>query len=533
MLSLSFGFKPNPFRNMRNDMILPLHQWLKELSVAAPLPYLEEKLTTHPEYPSLASITGLLDDLGLENGAYVVNKADWDELPFPFVAHLNDQQGKLVIVRQRDKSMMDKGGKLEHWHGIAVFAEKPAGWLHQEVNDLLLRQKRRHMYWLLSLSLLAVCCFAVLSPSFSLLSFALLGTTIAGLGIAVLIIQTAAGGGNELTEKLCGVQHDEGCNAVLHSKGSKIGGAFSWSDIGIIYFSASLLLLLNGNPLLPVFSAMAVPFLLFSLYYQWRIIKQWCTLCLLTLAVIGVQFALHWPALTTLSITAVNLSAVAFSGVAFLGSAVVWTGLIRPLIKEKNKIKEDKFRLQRFRYNANIFQTMLHQQKKVNATPWMDDLQTGNPDSPVQIMVACNPYCAPCAKTHQLLHELSGNKQIGVTIRFTSNPSVKDDMRTEAVTYLLRLLSGKSAEFKRAVLHDWYALMNLQQFSLQHPLDSLQEVDDELRQHQQWIDDARVSFTPTLFINGYEMPKEYTAEDLLPVLRVMSGMAAVSEMETT
>lgn len=518
---------------MRNEMIAPLHQWLKDLSVAVPASYLQHKLNTHPEYPSLASITDLLDDLGIENGAYVVNKHDWDDLPLPFLAHLNAQQAKLVIVRKEDKAELGEGGRLQDWDGIAVFAEKPVDWKNKEVDNYIQQQQKKNGLRMLSATLLLISSVLVLYPSFDATSIFLLLTSIAGLALSIMIVQKELGFRNVVTEKLCSLQGDEGCDAVISSKGSKIGASFSWSDAGIMYFSSYLLLLVSHHSLLPVYTAMAVPFTFFSLYYQWKIIGKWCTLCLLTLAVTSLQFALQWTALATLTVAAFNVPSLAFAVFTLALITILWLGLIRPLLKDRETIAEDKFRLLRFRHNPNVFQSLLHQQKKVNVTPWVDDLQIGNAASQVQIMVACNAYCAPCAKTHQLLHELSEKNHIGITVRFTSNPSVKDDMRTEAVTYLLRLLSGKSTEFKRGVLHDWYALMNLQQFSLRYPLDSLYEVDDELYQHQQWIDDARVAVTPTLFINGYEMPKEYTVEDLLPVLRGMPGTAVVSEMETT
>ncbi|MCG2612723.1 hypothetical protein LZZ85_00465 [Terrimonas sp. NA20] len=516
---------------MRNELIAPLHQWLKELTVAVPARYLQQKLAAHPEYPSLASITDVLDDLGLDNGAYVVNRNDWNDLPTPFLAHLNDQQGKLVIVHKDDQRELSQGGKLAGWTGIAVFAEKPAGWRNVELNDYLLRQRKVNTYWILSLSLLLLSGIAVLIPVFSVASTFLLLSAFAGLGLSVLVIQKESGISNELTEKLCGVQSDEGCAAVIESKGSKISGSFSWSDAGIIYFSAYTLLLLNGSSLLPILTASAIPFLFFSVYYQWKVIRRWCTLCLLTLGVIGIQFALLWPSLITMSFHSITISTVALAVAVCLMSAIVWRGVIKPLLEENQTVQEEKFRLQRFRHNSGMFQALLRQQPKAEVSAWEDDLQLGNADSPLQFVVACNPYCGPCAKTHEVLHKLADRQQVGVTVRFTSNPVDKADPRTAAVAYLLQLASGRSAAFKKEMLHDWYRVMDLEQFSMQYPDGRSVDVAHAVQQHQQWIDEARVAVTPTIFLNGHVLPKEYTAEDLLILVRGMhAGVLSANEV---
>jgi uncharacterized membrane protein len=517
---------------MRNEMIAPLCQWLKDLSVAVPASYLNRKLSAHPEFPSLVSITDVLDDLGIENGAYVVNRNDWSDLPLPFLAHTDDKNRKLVIVSRNDKAELEAGGRLEKWNGIAVFAEKPVGWKNEEVDRFVKQEKRIKSYWIVALSALLLLAVSVLIPVFSLNTLFLLLTTIAGLALSVLIVQKELGFSNELTELLCGVSDDKGCEAVMGSKGSKIFDTVRWSDAGIIYFSAYSILLLSGNSLLPVLTAMVVPFTLFSVYYQWRVVKKWCTLCLLTLAVILLQAGLQWPSLNELSSGVFNISPIAFAGFAFLCCSILWLGVIRPLLKDNRVIEAEKFRLLRFRNNSSTFLALRQQQRKVDVTPWEHDIQLGDPDSALQVMVACNPYCGPCAKTHHTLHALISKNKIGLTVRFSSDPLNQSDRRTEAVRYLLQLLQGKSPVLRKEILRDWYEWMDMEKFSAHYPIYPELNVDRELRQHQQWIDDARVAYTPTIFINGYELPKEYAAEDLAVLLYGMNaGILSGNEME--
>lgn len=155
----------------------------------------------------------------------------------------------------------------------------------------------------------------------------------------------------------------------------------------------------------------------------------------------------------------------------------------------------------------------------MDTTPFEHDLQLGNAHAPLQIMVACNPYCGPCAKAHEQLHKLLEKNDKGLTIRFTIKHDKKDDPKTKAVEYLLRLMAGKTASYKKKVVHDWFLQMNMEQFTAAYPLKVDVDVNTQLQQHGQRADDAGIQFTPTIFINGYELPRQYNTADLAALIR--------------
>ncbi len=126
--------------------------------------------------------------------------------------------------------------------------------------------------------------------------------------------------------------------------------------------------------------------------------------------------------------------------------------------------------------------------------------------------------CSPCAKTHEILHELLDSMDAGLSVRFTIDKA-KNGKHMQAVEYMLQLLAGKGADYKRQVLHDWYLLMDLEQFSKKYPLREKNNVDRLLKKQEKWAKETGISFTPTIFINGNELPGQYTADDLIFVLR--------------
>lgn len=224
-----------------------VYQWLRQLRVPVSSKYLAQQLRSHTDYPSLLSVTGILDQLGIDNAAVVVDKERLDEIPAPFLAHGNMQGGGFMIVDNLDR-FKNNEAFYKNWNGVIVVAEKAEQLKSKE---------------------------------------------------AVVIVQHELCINNEITERLCAVSNQTDYNAVLNSKGSKLFGWFSWADAGIIYFSSLSLALLvslftGGGNSINTFTVLAVcslPFTLFSVLYQWRVVKKWCTLCLLTVTTLWLQFA--------------------------------------------------------------------------------------------------------------------------------------------------------------------------------------------------------------------------------------------------
>jgi hypothetical protein len=96
--------------------------------------------------------------------------------------------------------------------------------------------------------------------------------------------------------------------------------------------------------------------------------------------------------------------------------------------------------------NPDIFKALLQQQRRVDTTPFENaclpgrqDLQLGNPDADLQIMVACNPYCGPCANAHLIIDELlDENDSPKVQIIFTASDDEKD-CKAKSVKHLMAL----------------------------------------------------------------------------------------------
>lgn len=509
---------------MNAKLSQPVFKWLYHSGIKVSHTYLDHQLQSHPDYPSLASITDTLDELGIENMSLVVDKEKLDELPVPFLAHSPLNGGGFMVVNNIEEQIRQDKEFEKNWDGIVVLAEKPTGWHHTENENALTKDKTIRQQTIFGIAAIGLLAAFFLFNHFSFSLAGLLFASIAGLSIAILIIQQKLGISNEIIEQLCSASKETDCNAVINSKGSKLGIWMNWADAGIIYFTSFLLLLIisAASSLLFLLASAAIPFIFFSVYYQWRVVKKWCILCLLTVVVLVMQFALLMPVALSLAkggLEGFPGDTLFFAAFVFTTIAAAWLLVIKPALQKNKELIDKNYSLLRFKNNPDVFNALLQQQRRVDTTPFENDLQLGNPDAPLQIIVACNPYCGPCAKTHETLNELVEKNDIGLTIRFSLKAENKEDKKTQTVEYLLQLLTDETNVYKRKVMHDWYENMGMKTFRLQYPLQNKKNVDVLLRLQDRWSDKVKIAFTPTIFINGYELPKQYRANDIKNLIR--------------
>ena len=246
--------------------------------------------------------------------------------------------------------------------------------------------------------------------------------------------------------------------------------------------------------------------------------KKWCRLCLVAVTLLWMQLIALIPQLQQIGNWKFELQYLILFSLSIIFIASLWLAF-KSLLNANKEIEKEDFSNLRFKNNPDVFAALLQKQKKVDTTPFENDLQIGNADSPLQIVVACNPYCGPCAKAHKLLEELVEKNDIGLVIRFAIRTENKEERKLQAVQYLLQLSMGAEIQYKERLFHNWYEKMDLDNFKTDYPLSLIPNVEDQLKQHERWTDKADVAFTPTIFINGYKLPKQYKAEDLKKLIK--------------
>ena len=296
-------------------------QLVKALDVPVTATTVIERVESHPDFPSLYSISDNLSSWKVENAAFQVDAEKLDELPVPFIAHTRKGGSTFVLVQQVNGSVdiiNEKGRRetlsreafLKSWTNTVLLAEKSAG--SGELNYQ--KQRQRETISNLRLPLIAGGCLLFAVVYGLLFSDALPGTLssvllllkLGGSFVTSLLLWFEIDKKNPLLQQICTGQKNTNCKAVLESKAAKLFGWLNWSEIGFFYFAGGFLAILftpfaqgSSFSALALLNLTALPYTVFSVFYQWRVAKQWCPLCLVVQALLILEFAVFMLAIGT------------------------------------------------------------------------------------------------------------------------------------------------------------------------------------------------------------------------------------------
>lgn len=510
-------------------------------------------LEAHPDYPSLASVSDILSNYGVSNLAIRVDPARLAEVPVPFIATVKGEKSEIdfySVVRdvsgdrvsffdsERNKwTDLPQKVFLQRFSGTILLVEagRPDHTGEPDYEKKHKEETRKHaLQWFVAMVLpfllLVDCISAFIRLGAGAVYPVLFSMEIlCGSIIGILLIWYDLDRYNPMLQQICGAGKKINCGAVLQSKASKIAGV-SWTALGFTYFTGLLLLFLTVGIAAPraLFAAswlnvLALPYVLFSVYYQWRVAKQWCVLCLSVQALLVLQFAVAaaagWHTLYTPAGVTPNLVLLVLS--VFAVPFVAVTVLV-PALQKAKEGKGDKGELQRIKHSPEIFDALLARQKAVTVPAEGLGITLGNPEARYKVIKVCNPYCGPCARAHPLMEEvLENNPDVQMQIIFMAT---SNDHRTPPARHLMAVaqVSENEQQIKQA-LDDWYLAKkkDYEAFASKYPVNgALQQQDDKLNTMHDWCRKMDIRVTPTFFLNGRQLPPVYNVADLKYFLTV-------------
>ncbi len=350
---------------------------------------------------------------------------------------------------------------------------------------------------------------------------------ITGLIVSVFLLLQSLGKSNSLIQQICGGDTKHNCNHILSAKAANISSWLSLSDLGFLYFSGSLLLLLlsqnsHAVSILVLFNLLALPFTFWSVYYQWRIAKTWCRLCLIIQGLFWLQAIASFFILQDFPLFQdFNFIRISGLGLIFIFPLVLWL-TVKPIYKSTQTIRPLKQELNKLKYNVDTFKNLLISQKQYVGTLPKTTIVLGNPDSNLEITMASNPFCSPCAKAHQFLEEWLKKEidfRLNIIYTFTMD---KNEKQNQFFSHLVKLKT-ENEQIVGAALQDWYKddYGKLDKWKEKYPIKA-EETDKLLLLEQvNWCKLNEVKGTPTFYINGYVLPENYRLKALKYVLMNM------------
>ncbi|RFS18819.1 hypothetical protein DVR12_26845 [Chitinophaga silvatica] len=522
-------------------------QLSNELGTRVSYTAIKNKITDHPYFPTMLSISDVLHSFRIDNVTAVFDKEQLLHIPTPFITLIRGKstsQKRFAVVKKVNHAIVEYfnveirkweteayGEFIKRFDGIAMVPEamSEAGEATYELNIRKEKKARLSKYLLVSLLPLVLLLSGFTSIFIqglsALLPFLFTSCMLLGLLVSILLLMYEIDKYNPAIKQICSTGNKVSCSAVLSSKGAKFLG-ISWSKIGFTYFFGSLFLLLVGgltNPnvltVLSWLSLSALSYIVYSVYYQWKVARQWCALCL------SIQFVLLAAGIIALigswinsEIPSIEWPVLFWQLVAAYTFPVIIVYLLIPALKNAREARETKLELQRLKHDPQIFKAQLLQQSRLEEVATGLGISMGNPDAAHKIIKVCNPYCGPCAMAHQPLEELlSANPDLQVQIIFTATNN-EQDIKSYPVKHLMAIAAQYPEETVKRALDDWYMpeKKDYALFAAKYPIaeEILFAQGFKLETMSDWCKRINIEFTPTFYIDGYQLPSMYSIEDL-------------------
>ena len=194
-----------------------------------------------------------------------------------------------------------------------------------------------------------------------------------------------------------------------------------------------------------------------------------------------------------------------------------------PLYESQKENRYNKAEVTRLKHNPLLFDGLLKKQKSHNNNTEGLGITIGNPNAKYKIVKICNPYCGPCSTAHIALGQLvQKNADVQLQIIFLTGTNKKDPTRIVA-RHLLAIAEEKDEQLMEHALDDWYLpeRKDYDKFASLYPVsevarDNEHKIDEMLK----WIRTADIQSTPSVFVNGHMLPKNYSVNDLKYFLSV-------------
>lgn len=496
---------------------------------------LRKALRDHPDFPSLLSVSDTLNEWHMPTVACHIARENYHpaEFTFPFIASMANNGGRFILVHQiadkqvsysdenKKKAVMSEDDFLQHWTGILLQATLTAnsgqpGHRTERMKDTFERIK---------IPLLAAALIAVLLCNLNYQAVntgyaAWLLLKITGVIVSILLLVHSLDANNPFIQTLCSLGTKDGCDAILKTDAAKVTSWLSWSEVGLLYFTGSLLAMVAvpvSLPLLAWLNILSLPYTCYSVIYQYRQ-QNWCVLCCTAQVLLWLEFLTNVglnglsfpPDLSLLSLTA-GVKIV----LCFVLPSLIWAA-IKKSLGQAAQVDPMKQQLKKFKYNSDLFDQMLRKQPRYAVPDTLMPVSLGDPSAATIITMVSNPFCGPCAKAHQAIDEwLSYRKDLQLKIIFTSRD--KDDERKLQVARHVHALTGlNDPQLLKQALYDWYAQTpkKYNAWAEKYPV-SLENANHELTEIQRdWCHIIDVTYTPTILVNGYKLPEPYRLEDI-------------------
>lgn len=499
----------------------------------------KRQLLQHPFYPSIQTVTDYLTDLDIPNTVVRINFEQLKDAltEANIIVLLKDEEGDnlLWIKEINEKNVTYSDGKsdsvdtfLSQWAEVAVLLqiEKEEAEEDFEYHNEVTKRSR-------NLRLIMIVGFICMLIGYSIVHIAEPSTIyslipkIGGLIFSLLLIAMELGFKIAATEKLCSISTGNGCEKVTHSRMSSITQNIKLADLGLIYFTTTILFQLSGKiHVLAGIALLCIPFIIVSILYQTFKLKVFCPLCLSVMIMLVLDILVYYFAgVYTVSLfKQISISSL----IGLLGTGLFISGgwfILKKQIQNKNSFENYQYQYSRLLRSPERIRSLVQYLPKEDVGHQENEILLGDKNAELLITEVMNPYCSPCGDSMRKIAQLLNIYETGLQFQvlFISKKSDRERCN-RIITHLLSFAQKHNPQETMAALLDWFKSMDYNEWAKQFPINN--SISEEvLNRYLNIGKELQISHTPALFINGKRMASElglkdirYFIEDELPIV---------------
>jgi len=518
-----------------DNTVAVIQRAIKSFGINVTNDTIKVSLKSSPYYPSLRCITDAFNEWNIEHFPLKYTMDEIKSIKSPYITHLNLNGGEIAFVTEhkngnvilynsfnkKEKIPWDEYIKQISGGVILLNPDEKSG----ETNFFRKKQTELLNKAITPVTLSALALIIIFLISYRLsdigvsslwLFYIILGSKLLGMIISTLLFMKENEIQVPLAEKLCKLNEYVNCNAVLNDKAAIVYGSIGWADIGIIYFTGSMLILLQGwNGFLTIASALALPFTLISIWYQAIRLKRWCPFCLMIQFILIAEFILQafYNPVFNLSLSLLMIFIFTFFIVGIL--QIILNQFLK-LHREKNLMA---LKLARLKKNPEIIKTLIFNQKQYKIPVTKNSLLFGQKKSRLLITAFLTLDCSHCAKA---FFKLNGILQTGYNAQINI---ILLGAETRIINSIYNLSKDRKYEDVITILDKWYKSDNISRHSLINDYCLLNS--DELSnlissENLEIMKTCEITGTPTVFINGFKLPIQYDIDDLMYISKLFN-----------
>jgi hypothetical protein len=525
------------FRNAKSNILAVTLSLLKKLRIKVNSSTVKQRLESHPDYPSLLSISDCLSDFHIENIAYRTSLEEFvaTQTDQPLVTYCPDRNGTFYLLEQlNDGTVLLSNESEEMKISAAEFISTCGGILlavrtTEESGEPDYRNNwareitKQSVIPLFTVTLIAVVLYIYGQQPFTWTSLVLLILKAAGLLISISLLSDKLGFSNPFILNACGWIKDADCNKLLHSKAAQPLPWLSWAEIGFAYFAGSFLvvwLFPHLATLVAWLNIVALPFAIYSITYQYHT-KNWCVLCCAVQGILMLEFIanLLQPGGYMLRQT-LTVNDIIPLILAFVFPLSIWA-VLKPVLSKVSFLKPLQQQLKKFKSDPDLFRHMLTSQEYHFISDELMPVLLGERKAKTIITVISNPYCEPCSTAHLMLDTwMQENDQLGLRLIFV-NDSKEGDTQTQVARHMIALGLMEDTKTVQEALTDWFkqTRKDYTTWARKYPVLIINTARVAAAKQKEWCLKAGIYHTPTILVNGYPIPQPYQFDDLKYLLQ--------------